>query len=119
MGRDSGRKEPSIGEIVDRADEPIAPVDELPVVARLVVEIRSDGRRTVARGAMEDIKSGQQVAIEAKGDSPLELALALAKTMLAAPALVRTAARALLPERAGKQPSTRSRWGRLRRRRRR
>jgi len=27
---------------------------ELPVVARLVVEIRSDGRHTIARGAAED-----------------------------------------------------------------
>lgn len=119
MGRDPGEKEPIRGEIVDPGEEPIAPVDELPVVARLVVEIRSDGRRTIARGAMEDIKSGQKVAIEAKGSSPLELALALAKTMLAAPALVRTAAQALLPERAGRKRQARSGWGRWRRRRRR
>lgn len=69
---------------------------EPPVVARLVVEIRSDGSRTIARGAMEDRGSGQTVAIEARGDSPLELALALARTMFRAPSIARAAARALL-----------------------
>jgi len=64
-------------------------VDELPVVARLIVEIRSDGSRTIARGAMEDAASDTRVAIEASGTSPLELALALAKSMLAAPWLRR------------------------------
>jgi hypothetical protein len=48
------------------------------VVARLVIEIRSDGSRTIARGAMEDVASGQSVALEARGDSPLSLALSLA-----------------------------------------
>jgi hypothetical protein len=76
---------------------PAPPVDEPPVVARLIVEIRSDGRKTIARGAMEDKQSGQTVAIEARGDSPLELALALARSMFRAPALARAAARALLP----------------------
>jgi hypothetical protein len=59
--------------------------EELPVVARLIVEIRSDGSRTVARGAMEDAASDTRVAIEASGASPLELALGLAKSILAAP----------------------------------
>jgi len=77
---------------VERAGEP-------PVVARLVVEIRSDGSRTIARGAMEDVATGQKVAIEARGDSPLSLAMAMAKSMFRAPALARTAARALLPGR--------------------
>jgi hypothetical protein len=73
---------------VERAGEP-------PVVARLVVEIRSDGRRTIARGALEDAASGQGVAIEARGNSPVQLALSLARTMLSIPALGRGAARAL------------------------
>lgn len=55
--------------------------DDLPVVARLIVEIRSDGSRTVARGALEDLNQGQRVAVEARGDSPLSLALALAKSI--------------------------------------
>ena len=77
-----------------------ASVDELPVVARLIVEIRSDGSRTIARGAMEDAASDTRVAIEASGGNPLELALALARSILAAPWLrgrmVRGGLRALL-----------------------
>jgi hypothetical protein len=65
-----------------------APDDEdLPVVARLIVEVRSDGRRTIARGGIEDVASGQKVAIDARGDSPLQLARALAKAMLQMPRL--------------------------------
>jgi hypothetical protein len=77
-----------------------ASVDDLPVVARLIVEIRSDGSRTIARGAMEDAVSDTRVAIEASGTNPLELALGLAKSILAAPWLrrhmVRGGLRALL-----------------------
>lgn len=60
---------------------------DLPVVARLVVEIRSDGTRTIARGALEDNASGQRVAIEANGASPLALARELAKSLVTLPAL--------------------------------
>lgn len=81
------------------AREPTVRPDEPPVVARLIVEIRSDGTRTVARGAMEDVASGQKVAVEARGDSPLSLALSLARTIASGPRLARTAARALLPGR--------------------
>ncbi len=73
--------------------------DDPPVVARLVVEIRSDGSRTVARGAIEDTSTGQRVAIEARGTSPLQLAAALARSMIRLPSFARTAARALLPGR--------------------
>ncbi len=55
--------------------------DDLPVVARLVIEIRSDGSRTIARGGLEDMALGQRVTVEARGDSPLQLALALAKSL--------------------------------------
>lgn len=61
--------------------------EDLPVVARLVVEIRSDGKRTVARGGLEDVASGQRVAIDARGDSPVQLAMALARSMLRLPRL--------------------------------
>jgi hypothetical protein len=74
---------------VDRPGEP-------PVVARLIVEIRSDGRRTIARGAMEDPATGRAVAIEATGRSPFQLALSLARSLVTLPAFGRTAARALL-----------------------
>ena len=59
--------------------------DDLPIVARLVVEIRSDGSRTVARGAMEDKLNGQTVGVEARADSPLELSRALAKMVFSTP----------------------------------
>ncbi len=55
--------------------------NEPPVVARLIIEIRSDGTRTIARGAMEDVLTGEKVAIEARGTTPLRLALSLAKSM--------------------------------------
>jgi hypothetical protein len=61
--------------------------EELPVVARLVVEIRSDGSRTIARGGIEDLQLGQRVTVEARGDSPLQLALALAKSISSLPGL--------------------------------
>jgi hypothetical protein len=59
--------------------------EEPPVVARLVVEIRSDGSRTIARGALEDAQHGEKVAIEARGDSPLQLAIALARSLTQLP----------------------------------
>lgn len=73
---------------------------EPPVVARMVIEIRSDGTRTIARGALEDNAAGQRVAIQAEGSTPLALALSLARSILQAPFLFgRDAARALLPGR--------------------
>ena len=60
-------------------------VEEPPVVARVVVEIRSDGSRTIARGAMEDLTTGQRAQIEAHGSSPLQLAFALAKSLRSLP----------------------------------
>ena len=53
--------------------------DEPPVVARLVIEIRSDGSRTIARGAIEDVASGNKTAIVARGGSPLALAADLTR----------------------------------------
>jgi hypothetical protein len=83
-----------------------APPNELqgepPVVARLVVEIRSDGSRTIARGAIEDVTNGVSTAIEARGDSPLQLALTLARELTRLPRLTaRSAIRGLLGKRRG------------------
>src|SRR4051812_32730813 len=72
-------------------------LDEPPVVARLVIEIRSDGRRTIARGAAEDAILGEKVAIQAEGTTPLALAVSLAKTLFSLPALARGVMRAVLP----------------------
>jgi hypothetical protein len=75
-------------------------VSDPPVVARLVVEIRSDGSRTIARGAMEDVVSGQRTTVEARGDSPLQLAIALARSLTQLPRLgARSAIRGLLGKR--------------------
>jgi hypothetical protein len=77
--------------------DPPDPDDDLPVVARLVVEIRSDGSRTVARGAIEDTALGQRVAVEARGGSPLALAVALARSFASVPRLsAKAAVRGLL-----------------------
>ena len=62
-------------------DRALVADEELPVVARLVVEIRSDGSRTVARGAIEDVASGTRTAVVARGDSPIRLALELARSL--------------------------------------
>lgn len=73
---------------------------EPPVVARLVVEIRSDGSRTIARGAIEDVASGQRTTLEARGDSPIQLAIALARALTQLPRLgARSAVRGLLGRR--------------------
>jgi hypothetical protein len=69
---------------------------EPPVVARLMIEIRSDGTHTIARGALEDYATDQRVAIEAHGTTPMELAASLAKSMLTLPLFASAAVRALL-----------------------
>ncbi len=76
---------------------------EPPVVARLVVEIRSDGSRTIARGAVEDAQRGERVTVEARGDSPIQLAIALARALTQVPRLsARSAVRGLLGRRKEK-----------------
>jgi hypothetical protein len=70
--------------------------EEPPVVARLMIEIRSDGRRTIARGALEDMLQGEKVAVEAHGTSPASLAASLIKSLFSAPLLARAVARRLL-----------------------
>jgi len=94
--RDGARKPAERVELAETRAKSIEPERELPVVARLMVEIRSDGSYTVARGAMEDSVSGQKVAIEASGGNPLALALSLAKSLTDVPWLARQAFRALL-----------------------
>jgi hypothetical protein len=68
---------------------PVAERHEPPVVARIVVEIRSDGSRTIARGALQDALGGKDVKIQAEGTTPLSLAVSLVRSMLGAPALAR------------------------------
>ncbi|HZX93211.1 MAG TPA: hypothetical protein VFE90_01755 [Myxococcales bacterium] len=72
---------------------------EPPVVARLILEIRSDGTRTIARGLAEDVERGERVKVEAEGANPLQLVLSLLKSLKDVPALARSFARGLLPGR--------------------
>jgi hypothetical protein len=90
-------------DLVATEPEEIVESDEPPVVARLVVEIRSDGSRTIARGAIEDAQRGERVAVEARGDSPIQLALALARALTQLPRLAaRSTVRGLLSRRRDK-----------------
>ena len=91
------KKADDLPEVIRDDDRARALVEEPPVVARLVVEIRSDGSRTIARGAIEDVASGQRTQIEARGDSPIQLAFALARSLGSLPRLAaRTTLRGLL-----------------------
>lgn len=65
--------------------------EDLPIVSRIVIEVRSDGTRTIARGAAED-PSGK-VGLEVRADSPVELVTAMVKLMLQVPALATTSFR--------------------------
>lgn len=90
-------------ELVKEPQVEIESANEPPVVARLIVEIRSDGSRTIARGAIEDVQTGQRTTLEARGDSPLQLALQLARALTQLPRLgARSAVRGLLGRRRDK-----------------
>ena len=77
------KREPATAEIVPTAEadrtRALSRDEDLPVVARMVIEIRSDGTRTVARGAVEDVATGQQAAVVARGGSPIALAADLTR----------------------------------------
>jgi hypothetical protein len=92
---ESGRELIATPESKGESKNSITKDEEPPVVARMVIEIRSDGTRTIARGAAEDASTGEKVAIEVAGSTPLQLALSLMKTMATVPALARSAAKAL------------------------
>ena len=97
-GVDSAEEE---GPTALRAQEkdPLAEATDLPVVARLIVEIRSDGSRTLARGALEDVVTGERVQIEANGGSPAQLAASLAGSLLTTPFALGRYARAVVRQR--------------------
>lgn len=67
-----------------------------PVVARLMVEIRSDGTRTVARGALEDVAAGDKAVVEARGSTPAALAASLIRSLFSGPLLAKAVARRFL-----------------------
>ncbi|RMG17419.1 MAG: hypothetical protein D6731_04225 [Planctomycetota bacterium] len=73
------------------------------MVARMVIEVRSDGLRTRARGALEDLVSEQTVAVELPAMTPgqlgAEVGAALGRLLGGSPGLGRAALGALVPER--------------------
>lgn len=89
---DALARDTSVRALADVPDDP-------PIVARMVIEIRSDGTRTIARGAMEDVALGQKVAIEAEGTTPIALAMQLAKSIGGLPALATASMRQQLKDR--------------------
>jgi hypothetical protein len=74
-------------------------VQEPPVVAQLMIEIRSDGSRTIARGALNDLRSGEHAHVHAEGRSPAELMISLASSLLSLPGTLLKAARSGTAER--------------------
>jgi hypothetical protein len=76
--------------------------EEPPVVARMIIEIRSDGARTIARGALEDIVSNERVKIEASGGTPIQLAASLASNLLSTPFMLGRAAERVIKNRLGR-----------------
>jgi hypothetical protein len=91
------KKPPGFAVTRDRTSSLADEAELPPVVARMVVELRSDGTRTVARGAIEDLNSGERVAIRADASTPLALANELARTLLKTPLLARETIKAVLP----------------------
>jgi hypothetical protein len=79
-------------QVVPESDAP----DELPIVARMVVEIRSDGTRTIARGALDDRLNGQQIAVELTPTSPWQMAKGIVKLLWNTPSAARSALRSAL-----------------------
>jgi hypothetical protein len=70
---------------------------EPPVVARIVVEVRTDGSSTIARGMLRDFISSETHAIEARGSTPAALAVSLATKLLELPAFGRALRSTLKP----------------------
>lgn len=98
-----GPAQPPPGPIVPTASGQVPQAyEEPPVVARMIIEIRSDGTRTIARGALEDVLSDERVKIEASGGSPLQLAASLASNLLSTPFMLGRAANAVVKNRLGR-----------------
>jgi hypothetical protein len=97
------RDEPAPGSLVanDAGGVP-QNYEEPPVVARMIIEIRSDGARTIARGALEDILSNERVKIEASGGTPMQLAASLATNLLSTPFMIGRAAERVIKNRLGR-----------------
>jgi hypothetical protein len=58
---------------------------EPPVVAQLMIEIRSDGSHTIARGALHDLRSKESAHVHAEGQTPAQLVASLLGSLLSLP----------------------------------
>lgn len=67
-----------------------------PIVLRMVIEVRSDGTRTIARGAIEDQRAGERVQIKIDNFSPLVLGREITRALLSVPSIAKRAARTML-----------------------
>ena len=80
-----GSHDDALAEVAPDTDQLPTTHRDLPVVARLVIDIHSDGSRTIARGALvhvDDSPAGHtRVAIEAAGGTPMQLALQLGRAL--------------------------------------
>lgn len=83
--RDALTKRPA-GDLAPGEQEP-------PVVAQLMIEIRSDGSRTIARGALNDLRTNESAHVHAEGRTPADLMLSLASSLMALPRSVFAATR--------------------------
>jgi hypothetical protein len=64
---------------------PLEARTEPPVVAQLMIEIRSDGSHTIARGALHDLRSQESAHVHAEGRSPAQLIASLLGSLLSLP----------------------------------
>ena len=89
--------------IEPKKDAPLEEKKEPPVVTRLVIELRSDGSRTIARGAVEDARTGEKVELHAEGATPLLLIASLLRSLTDVPSLAKRAAALFLgPKKPGR-----------------
>ena len=58
---------------------------EPPVVAQLMIEIRSDGSHTIARGALHDLRTQESAHVHAEGQTPAQLVTSLLGSLLSLP----------------------------------
>jgi hypothetical protein len=76
LGRGANKREP--GALSNAEQEP-------PVVAQLMIEIRSDGSHTIARGALHDLRSQESAHVHAEGKTPAQLIASLLGSLLSLP----------------------------------
>ena len=67
------------------SEGPLETHQEPPVVAQLMIEIRSDGSHTIARGALHDLRSQESAHVHAEGKTPAQLIASLLGSLLSLP----------------------------------